>query len=81
LNVVQTARDFFAVTRNERDGGTAIQQLNRSADLLRADFDFSGQLAHDFLHVLSVYLGKACKFAIPQMYLRLKTKNVAISKI
>jgi ribosome-associated protein len=44
LGVVQPARHFFAVARDEGHGGTAIQQLHRRIDLRRLGTDVLGNL-------------------------------------
>ena len=50
LRVVEPARGFLAVAGHKRNRGTAVQQLHRSADLLRLDIQFLSNLTNDFLH-------------------------------
>ena len=49
LNVVQLARHFLAVARNKGDGGSAVQQLDRSVHLGRSDLEFGGNLQENFV--------------------------------
>ncbi|MDT4859091.1 hypothetical protein FQZ97_935890 [compost metagenome] len=58
LDVVEAARDFLAIAGNERNRGAFVEQFDGGLHLVLADLDFNGELANDFLHVLSASLAK-----------------------
>ena len=47
LNVVEPAGGFFAVARNKRHGGAAVQQFDSGVDLVRLNTQFLGNLGND----------------------------------
>ena len=53
LHVIQTAGDFLAVARHERDRGATIQQFHRCVDLLLAYAEFFRDLSIDICHANS----------------------------
>src|ERR1700716_3960042 len=44
LHIIERAGDLLAVTRNERNGGAAVEQRHRRLDLLLANAEFFGNL-------------------------------------
>ncbi len=53
LRIVERAGNFLAVTRNERNGGAAVEQRHRRLDLLFANAQFFGNLTIDVCHARS----------------------------
>jgi uncharacterized protein YbjT (DUF2867 family) len=49
LDVIQAVGDFFAVARDERHGGAAVQQLDGGIDLGRPNLQLGGNLQNNFV--------------------------------
>jgi hypothetical protein len=49
---------FLAVAGDEGNRGAPVEQFDGGLHLMLANLDFGGELANDFLHVLSASLAK-----------------------
>jgi hypothetical protein len=58
LRVVETAGDFLAVARHERDRGAAVEQGDRRLDLLLANTELFCDLSIDIYHATSLRTGR-----------------------